>query len=94
MLDFLLPFADLGLMMVSIVFTVSLVPTVSSQFKTKVCSVPLTSSVVTSLGLVAIVLFEVSLGLHIAAVAGLISAAMWAVVAAQRVLYGGGKAVR
>ncbi|KKK96949.1 hypothetical protein LCGC14_2657640 [marine sediment metagenome] len=94
MLGFLTPYADVGLMLVSLEFIASLAPTVWSQFKSKTCSVPLMSSVGTTLGLVVIVLFEVSLGLHFAAAAGLASAVLWSIVAAQRVLYGGGKVAR
>lgn len=80
--------ADYILAIGQLALTADMMPTVWHQFRTKACSIPLISSVVTSTGLAVFGVVFLALGLYFAMAAAIVGSAIWAVVAAQRVAYG------
>lgn len=88
MLDWLATNADPILAIVSAAFTVALVPTVWHQWRVRTSSIPLSSSMLTFLGLVIFAAVYVALGLWIAAGSATSTAVAWGLIAVQRVIYG------
>jgi hypothetical protein len=87
MLEFVAAQADLMLAAVSFVFAASLAPTVADQWRRRASTVPLSTSLVTFAGLAVVVLVYAALELWVAMVVSSVTAALWGVIAAQRVLY-------
>lgn len=88
MLDWLAMNADPILAVVSATFTVALAPTVWHQWQVRASSVPLSSSMLTFLGLVIFAVVYVALGLWIAAGSAASTAVAWGLIAVQRAIYG------
>lgn len=88
MLDPIASNADYIIAAAQVCLTADMLPTVWHQFRAKACSIPLVSSVVTSVMLAALGVVYLSLGLYVALATVLMGSAIWAVSAAQRVAYG------
>lgn len=88
MLDWVATHADTILAAVSAVFATSLVPTVWTQWRERHSTVPLSTSVLTFVGLAVIVVVYAALGLWFAVSVGSLTATTWAVIAVQRLMYG------
>ena len=65
-----------------------MVPTVWHQFRSKTCSIPLISSIITTTMLVTVSVTLFSVGLPVSSVFAGLCAAVWALTAVQRVRYG------
>ncbi len=87
MLNFIADRADLIIAAVQATLTLDMLPTVWHQWRAKASTVPLTSSLPTAVGLAILGLVFFSTGLYLATGTVLVGSVMWAVVAAQRVLY-------
>ena len=87
MLDFFSNNADLIIAGVQITLTADMLPTVYHQFRSKACSVPLTSSIPTSVGLAILGLVFFASGMYVATSTVLLGTAVWALVAGQRKWY-------
>lgn len=90
MLELLANNADAIIAVVSAVFAASLLPTVWNQGKERSSTIPLTTSVLTFVGLVVIVAVYASLDLRYAFGVGSGTATLWSVIAIQRWMYGRG----
>lgn len=88
MMDLLADNADVIIAVVSAVFAASLLPTVWSQGKERSSSIPLTTSVLTFVGLATIVAVYASLEMWYAFGVGSGTAMLWGVIAVQRWMYG------
>ncbi len=93
MLDVIAAHADPILAVVSVVFAMSMLPTLWAQYKARQSSVPLPSSIMTFAGLAVIVVVYASLGLWYAAATATATATCWVIIAAQRFVYGEGEDV-
>lgn len=87
MVDFIADRADFIIAGVQTALTLDMLPTIWTQFRARASTVPLTSSIPTSVGLAVLGLVFFATGLYIATGTVLIGSVMWAVVAAQRVGY-------
>ena len=87
MLDFIADRADLIIAGVQTALTLDMLPTIWTQFRARACTVPLTSSIPTAVGLAVLGLVFFATGLPIATATVLVGSAMWAVVAGQRIVY-------
>lgn len=93
MLDVIASHADLILAVVSVVFAVSMLPTLWAQYQARGSSVPMSSSILTFTGLTVIVIVYAALGLWYAAATSTVTATCWAIIAAQRFVYGEGEVI-
>lgn len=87
MLHWLAQIADPLLAGVSTVFALILVPTIFHQWRVKASTIPLMSTVPTLAAFLVAIPVYASLGLWVTASVEVVQAAMWAIVAAQRVRY-------
>ncbi len=87
MLDFIADRADIIIAAVQTALTLDMLPTIWTQFRARASTVPLTSSVPTTVGLAVLGLVFFATGLYIATATVLVGSVAWAVVAAQRVRY-------
>ncbi len=90
MLDLIAEHADALLAATNVALTVNVLFMVRVHFRTKTCSVPLTSSVTMALGLAFLGLVFLSINLPVAVATVVAGSAVWAVVASQRVAYNKG----
>ncbi len=90
MLDFIADRADLIIAAVQTALTLDMLPTIWTQFRARASTVPLTSSIPTAVGLAVLGLVFFATGLYIATVTVLVGSAVWAVVAAQRIVFSPG----
>ena len=97
MLDFIANKADFIIAAVSVMMTADMLPTIWHQFRAKASTVPLTSSVPTSIGLGILGLVFFATGLYLATGTMLIGSMMWIAVSFQRIWYnrrGNGKGTK
>ena len=87
MLDFISDRADLIIAGVQTALTLDMLPTIWTQFRARACTVPLTSSIPTAVGLSVLGLVFFATGLYIATATVLVGSAVWTVVAGQRIGY-------
>ena len=80
--------ADYIIAIISACLAADMLPTVWHQFRAKTCSIPLVSSVVTFVCLAGLGVVYLALGLYFSVAMATVTAAVWAVSAAQRVAYG------
>jgi hypothetical protein len=80
--------ADTLIAAVQVALTANVLFMIRAHFRTKTCSVPLTSSVTMAAGLAFLGLVFFSLNLPVAVATVLAGSAIWATVAAQRIRYG------
>ncbi len=88
MLDIIAANADALIAATQVALTANVLFMIRAHFRTKTCSVPLTSSVAMTAGLAFLGLVFLSLNLPVAVVTVLAGSAIWAAVAAQRARYG------
>ena len=88
MIDFLRANADFLIAATGYMFTAPLVLAAIEQFRAKASTVPLSTSVLTVLGLVVNGSVFAALGMWIAVSASIACASMWLVIALQRRAYG------
>ncbi|KKK65147.1 hypothetical protein LCGC14_2977060 [marine sediment metagenome] len=87
MLDFIADRADIIIAAVQTALTLDMLPVVWHQFRAKASTVPLLSSVPTAIGLAVLGLVFFSTGLYLATVTVVVGAAVWTIVAGQRIGY-------
>ncbi len=87
MMDFIANKADLIIAAVSVMMTVDMLPTVWHQFRAKASTVPLTSSVPTSIGLGILSFVFFATGMYLATGTMLVGSMMWIAVSLQRIWY-------
>jgi hypothetical protein len=80
--------ASILLALTGIPFTLFLIPTIWSQWKEKASTVTLATSLSNTLGLLAVMVVFIALGYWATVAADICNAALWAVIAFQRVQYG------
>lgn len=79
---------DLVIAVSNVVFIVSLLPTVWHQWRVKQSTVPLSTSLLTVGGLLAVMAAFYELGLWAALGTDVLTTVLWATVAIQRLVYG------
>ena len=87
MLTFFSDNADLIIASVQMALTADMLPTLWHQVRAKTCSVPLTSSIPTSVGLAVLGLVFFASGMYVATSTVLLGSIVWGLVAAQRKWY-------
>ncbi len=90
MLDFIADKADVIIAVTQAILTAGMLPVVWHQFQAKASTVPLTTSVLTAVGLATLGVVFLSTGMLLAAGTLAVGTVVWSIVAAQRVLYNRG----
>lgn len=86
-MTFLAPYADPILFVMTLIFTVSLLPTIYHQFRVRECSVALSTVGMSLAALTLATLAYSSLGLWFATSMAVVNMGAWVLVGAQRVSY-------
>jgi hypothetical protein len=87
MLEIIKAYSDILIMLCSLVFSVSLIPTTLNNFRKKICEIPYKTSIPTASGLYLLVFVYMANGWQYSELVGLLSAIMWTIIALQRRQY-------